>query len=138
MVESADNVSDTPAPVWLRRQLEIVNAYGLHMRPSTRFVTLARSFRAEVFVVVEDRRANGKSILDMTSLAATPARRSSSRRAGTTRNPLWKRSPCSSAPGSTWPRKKPEHLKAFPRTRPDRGRRRLGRGVRLGRSLRLR
>ncbi len=71
MVESADNVSDTPAPVWLRRQLEIVNAYGLHMRPSTRFVTLARSFRAEVFVVVEDRRANGKSILDMTSLAAT-------------------------------------------------------------------
>ena len=70
MEESADNANEGPAPVWVRRQMAIVNTYGLHMRPSTRFVTLAKSFRAEVFVVFEDRRVNGKSILDMTSLAA--------------------------------------------------------------------
>ncbi len=70
MEEAADRDAISPEPRMARRQVEIVNTYGLHMRPSTRFVTLARSFRAEVWVVFEDRRVNGKSILDMTSLAA--------------------------------------------------------------------
>jgi phosphocarrier protein len=53
-----------------RRRVEIVNAHGLHMRPSTRFVKLAGSFTSEVWVEYEGTRANGKSILDMTGLAA--------------------------------------------------------------------
>jgi len=53
-----------------RRRVEIVNTYGLHMRPSTRFVTLARSYQSEVWVHFRGVRADGKSILEMTSLAA--------------------------------------------------------------------
>ena len=57
-------------PAIARRQLEIVNTYGLHMRPADKFVKLANSFRSEVWVYHRGSRANGKSILDMTSLAA--------------------------------------------------------------------
>jgi phosphocarrier protein len=60
---------DDSAPT-ARRRVQIVNAHGLHMRPSTRFVKLASTFRSEVCVGFGDARANGKSILDMTTLAA--------------------------------------------------------------------
>jgi phosphocarrier protein HPr len=53
-----------------RRQVTIVNAKGLHMRPSDKFVRLASSFRSEVRVGCRDLTVNGKSILDMTMLAA--------------------------------------------------------------------
>lgn len=52
------------------RRVEIVNAHGLHMRPASKFVGLANSFRSEVLVSYRGTQANGKSILDMTSLAA--------------------------------------------------------------------
>ena len=54
----------------MRRRVQIVNSYGLHMRPADKFVRLANSFQAEVRVDYEGTVANGKSILDMTSLAA--------------------------------------------------------------------
>ena len=53
-----------------RRSVLIVNAHGLHMRPSTRFVNLATTFSSEVWVSFKGTRVNGKSILDMTILAA--------------------------------------------------------------------
>ena len=53
-----------------RRSVLIVNAHGLHMRPSTRFVNLAATFSSEVWVSFKETRVNGKSILDMTMLAA--------------------------------------------------------------------
>jgi phosphocarrier protein len=53
-----------------RRSAEIVNAYGLHMRPAGKFVNLASLFRSEVWVEYRGARVNGKSILDMTTLAA--------------------------------------------------------------------
>jgi phosphocarrier protein len=40
------------------------------MRPATRFVKLAGTFVSEVTVCCNGNRVNGKSILDMTSLAA--------------------------------------------------------------------
>jgi phosphocarrier protein len=58
------------APVTARRRVQIVNAHGLHMRPATKFVKLAGSFRSEVWVDHQGARVNGKSILDMTGLAA--------------------------------------------------------------------
>ena len=39
-----------------RRQVKIVNTYGLHMRPSTRFVKLASSFRSEVWILLGGTR----------------------------------------------------------------------------------
>lgn len=53
-----------------RRHVTIVNAYGLHMRPSNRFVKLASGFQSEVWVYHAGRKANGKSMLEMTMLAA--------------------------------------------------------------------
>jgi phosphocarrier protein HPr len=57
-------------PIMARRRVEIVHAYGLHMRPADKFVRLASSFQAEVWVYHGETRANGKSILDMAGLAA--------------------------------------------------------------------
>ena len=57
-------------PTVARRRVEIVNAYGLHMRPASKFVSLAKSFQAEVRVEHRGVRADGKSILDMAGLAA--------------------------------------------------------------------
>jgi phosphocarrier protein len=58
---------DDPAA---RRQVEIINALGLHLRPADKFVGLAHQFQAEVKVIYKGREYNGKSILDLTSLAA--------------------------------------------------------------------
>jgi phosphocarrier protein HPr len=53
-----------------RRRVQIINAHGLHMRPSSKFVKLANSFQSEVWVDYRGVMVNGKSILEMTSLAA--------------------------------------------------------------------
>lgn len=53
-----------------QRRVAIVNPKGLHMRPATRFVKLAGSFGSEIQVDGNGKVVNGKSILDMTSLAA--------------------------------------------------------------------
>jgi phosphocarrier protein HPr len=52
------------------RQVAILNPKGLHMRPATRFVKLAASFESEVRALCNNKIVNGKSILDMTTLAA--------------------------------------------------------------------
>jgi phosphocarrier protein len=54
----------------LRRQAEIVNALGLHLRAASQFARLAQQFRAEVRVCLGDSRVDGKSILDLMTLAA--------------------------------------------------------------------
>lgn len=53
-----------------RRQVEITNAYGLHLRPADKFVRLAGQFQSEIRVHHRGNAYNGKSILDLTTLAA--------------------------------------------------------------------
>ena len=53
-----------------RRQVEITNSLGLHLRPADKFVKLALHYKAEVRVHYNGNQFNGKSILDLTSLAA--------------------------------------------------------------------
>ena len=53
-----------------RRQVEIMNAMGLHLRPANKFVLLAARFRSEIRVYSEGLEVNGKSILDLSTLAA--------------------------------------------------------------------
>ncbi|WP_422926734.1 HPr family phosphocarrier protein [Singulisphaera sp. PoT] len=53
-----------------RRQVEITNSLGLHMRPADKFVKLALQYQSEIRVYLEGSEYNGKSILDLTSLAA--------------------------------------------------------------------
>ena len=52
-------------------EIEIRNPEGLHMRPAMQFVDLANSFESDISVGHQDLRADGKSIMQMTMLAAT-------------------------------------------------------------------
>ena len=54
----------------VRREVEITNRQGLHLRPADKFVRLAHQFQAEIRVLHKDKVINGKSILDLTILAA--------------------------------------------------------------------
>ena len=52
------------------RQVEIINSLGLHMRPANKFVELALQYQSEIRVHYNGNVYNGKSILELTSLAA--------------------------------------------------------------------
>jgi phosphocarrier protein HPr len=54
-----------------RGTLTIVNKLGLHARAASKFVTLANTFDADVFLSVGDREVNAKSILGVMMLAAS-------------------------------------------------------------------
>jgi len=51
--------------------VEIKNADGLHMRPAMQFVDLASRFDCEISVSNGQTTADGKSIMQMSMLAAT-------------------------------------------------------------------
>ncbi|WP_337175960.1 HPr family phosphocarrier protein [Paludisphaera sp.] len=53
-----------------RRGIEILNSLGLHLRPADKFVKLALRYQSDVRVHFNGGSFNGKSILDLTSLAA--------------------------------------------------------------------
>lgn len=52
------------------RHTEITNDLGLHLRAAGKFVQLTQRFQAEVRVIFDGRTANGRSILDLATLAA--------------------------------------------------------------------
>ena len=52
------------------RQVEITNRLGLHLRAAAQFVRLAQRFECEIWVLYQGNERNGKSILDLTTLAA--------------------------------------------------------------------
>ena len=45
------------------------NKIGMHLRAAGEFVKVATQFRSEIFVVKDGKKANGKSILGLASLA---------------------------------------------------------------------
>ena len=52
-------------------EIEIKNADGLHMRPAMQFVDLANQFKCEISVSNDQNTVDGKSIMQMSMLAAT-------------------------------------------------------------------
>jgi phosphocarrier protein len=52
-------------------ELEIKNADGLHMRPAMQFVDIANRFESDIAVSNSQTTVDGKSIMQMTILAAT-------------------------------------------------------------------
>ena len=54
----------------VQKELEIQNRLGLHARPCSKFVKLASSFKAEIWVAKDDESVNGKSIMGLMMLAA--------------------------------------------------------------------
>jgi phosphocarrier protein HPr len=53
-----------------RRRIDILNALGLHLRPADKFVRLALQFQSDIRVLYNGQEINGRSILDLTTLAA--------------------------------------------------------------------
>jgi phosphocarrier protein HPr len=54
----------------IRRHAVIVNPLGLHLRAAALFTQLARRFQAEVRVRCDGREVDGRSTLDLVTLAA--------------------------------------------------------------------
>jgi phosphocarrier protein len=52
------------------RKVAITNVLGLHLRAADKFVRLAQAFQSDVTVRSNGSIANGRSILDLLSLAA--------------------------------------------------------------------
>jgi phosphocarrier protein len=59
------------ARVVVEREIAIPNKEGLHFRPIMQFVDIAQRFHAGVTVHCEDRRADGRSPMEMLMLVAT-------------------------------------------------------------------
>ncbi len=55
----------------IEAEVEIRNADGLHMRPAMQFVDTATKFTSDVVVSSNENSVDGKSIMQMSMLAAT-------------------------------------------------------------------
>ncbi|HHT9124298.1 MAG TPA: phosphoenolpyruvate--protein phosphotransferase [Candidatus Brocadiia bacterium] len=56
--------------MFLKRKVKIVNVNGLHARPATRFVEIANKFDSEIKIFAKGKEADGKSVIDLLTLAA--------------------------------------------------------------------
>ncbi len=52
------------------KDLVILNALGMHARPSARFVKVSNRYRSEIWVEKDGEHVNGKSIMGLMMLAA--------------------------------------------------------------------
>ena len=52
-------------------EVEIKNADGLHMRPAMQFVDIANQYKSDITVSNNETQVDGKSIMQMSILAAT-------------------------------------------------------------------
>ncbi|MFA5238500.1 MAG: HPr family phosphocarrier protein [Phycisphaerae bacterium] len=62
---------DTLGKVVCETEVEIKNAEGLHMRPAMKFVDTANRFECDITVSNNENKVDGKSIMQMSMLAAT-------------------------------------------------------------------
>ena len=62
---------DTLETVVCEVDVEIKNAEGLHMRPAMQFVDVASTFECDITVSNSKNTVDGKSIMQMSMLAAT-------------------------------------------------------------------
>ena len=52
------------------KELTILNALGMHARPSARFVKISNRYKSEIWVEKDGEQVNGKSIMGLMMLAA--------------------------------------------------------------------
>lgn len=65
-----DSTPESGAEAEALREVEVINAEGMHARPSHLFVLTANRFVSEVELGLGERRVNGKSIMMIMTLAA--------------------------------------------------------------------
>lgn len=54
----------------LQREVEVVNAHGIHARPAAEIVKLAAKYAADITLARDGLEVNGKSIMGVMMLAA--------------------------------------------------------------------
>jgi phosphocarrier protein HPr len=59
----------------LREEIIVTNSLGLHARPAASVVQTALRFQSDVFVEMDSRRVNAKSIMGLLTLAAAQGTR---------------------------------------------------------------
>lgn len=62
---------DTLEKVVCEATVQIKNAAGLHMRPAMQFVDVANQYNSDIMVSNDETVVDGKSIMQMSMLAAT-------------------------------------------------------------------
>lgn len=62
---------DSLEKVVCEADVEIKNADGLHMRPAMQFVDIANQYKSDITVSNNETQVDGKSIMQMSILAAT-------------------------------------------------------------------
>ena len=55
---------------WVRRETALVNAHGLHARPSALLVKEANRFQARLILTIGGREADAKSMMEVIMLAS--------------------------------------------------------------------
>lgn len=55
-----------------KRKIKVGNSVGLHARPAAKFVMLAKRFQGAVVVTYGEKKANGKSMLELLKLGVRP------------------------------------------------------------------
>ena len=53
------------------KNIKVRNRDGIHARPSVKVVELANEFPCDIFIIKDDLKVNGKSILEVLTLAAS-------------------------------------------------------------------
>ena len=59
----------------MREEIIVTNSLGLHARPAASVVQTALRFQSDVFVEMDSRRVNAKSIMGLLTLAAAQGTR---------------------------------------------------------------
>ena len=67
---NSGEISESIAGMTLDREFVVPNKRGLHARAAGRIVDVASKFRSEIWIVKDGSRVDGKSILDVLTLAA--------------------------------------------------------------------
>ena len=67
-MSNSSNQVDTSESI--SQKMVILNRYGLHARPASKFVKLAGQFKCSVYVEKDGEEVNGKSIMGLMMLAA--------------------------------------------------------------------
>ncbi|WP_462325120.1 HPr family phosphocarrier protein [Desulfoplanes sp.] len=67
--EPVSIMHDTPKMPTLERSLRITNKSGLHARPAALIAQTAQRFKAKIWIIAQDKKADAKSILDILCLA---------------------------------------------------------------------
>jgi len=54
----------------IQHEIKIANRFGLHARPASHVVDTADKYQSDIYFINGDHVANGRSILDLMSVAA--------------------------------------------------------------------